>query len=652
MRAGLFALLIYASLASAQPWQWELTAEYWQNPTNFPVLTPEEFPVCVADVTGDGLDDVLQFGVNIYLSQQQDDGTWLENLIPGGPSPADQYYATAQNLDSDPAAELVFFPINSQGSILCYQIDRSAGEWAWIARPDLLEGRIPADVQTPFAMIWGNFDHNDDEEVAVLLNADVFDGLLQVFQRTTPADPWSLSYSITIPFQFRSFYSGDFDSDGDRDLALELSGIDDLEGTMIIENTPTNLVWHDLNQELLGPGGGDLDDDGEWEFLYLNSCTVPPIQSVDGPFLMHANSLIDMSFERDLRPFAAVAGNLNGPDGHYVAATSNYFCFSPWGGPNTSRTDFRDVRADQYPLPLFHLDGYAFYKFSLGDVDGDGWVDMLGLYMAYNGLGWQETRWKMFHNIGNDIADMFEMLPVDFIADQHDYASELLIPRLGDVDGDGRAELIVYPNGSPPPGTIQIYRLEALTPNEIITRALDLEAGLPDSVTSFEAADLDGDGLVELLPVVNGVRDSYFYRNGAWIAYDVLPEILSVIRGFADWDHNGTLDIFTGNGIYLNLTPSDADEPGILQPSSFVLSVYPNPFNAQTTISFDLPLAGDVSLRLYDLLGREVETLLNERMTAGSHSLSYSATDLPSGVYFVRLASDHVNATHKLLLLK
>lgn len=87
-------------------------------------------------------------------------------------------------------------------------------------------------------------------------------------------------------------------------------------------------------------------------------------------------------------------------------------------------------------------------------------------------------------------------------------------------------------------------------------------------------------------------------------------------------------------------------------PNAFALSAYPNPFNAQTTITFDLPRAGDVTLKLFDVLGREIETLLNEPLAAGTHAHNLTASQLPSGVYFVKLSANSVTATHKLLLLK
>jgi hypothetical protein len=64
---------------------------------------------------------------------------------------------------------------------------------------------------------------------------------------------------------------------------------------------------------------------------------------------------------------------------------------------------------------------------------------------------------------------------------------------------------------------------------------------------------------------------------------------------------------------------------------------YPNPFNPSTTIRFELPQSSDVRLSVFDLLGREVSVLVNEKKEAGYHSVNFDASNLFSGVYFYRL---------------
>jgi hypothetical protein len=88
-------------------------------------------------------------------------------------------------------------------------------------------------------------------------------------------------------------------------------------------------------------------------------------------------------------------------------------------------------------------------------------------------------------------------------------------------------------------------------------------------------------------------------------------------------------------------------------PAKFKLEQnYPNPFNPSTSISFSLGIYGFTSLRVYDVLGREVAILVNEQKPAGTYTQQWNATALSSGVYFYRLQAGSLSETKKLLLLK
>lgn len=79
---------------------------------------------------------------------------------------------------------------------------------------------------------------------------------------------------------------------------------------------------------------------------------------------------------------------------------------------------------------------------------------------------------------------------------------------------------------------------------------------------------------------------------------------------------------------------------------------YPNPFNPETTLSFDLPHAGIVTLNLYDLQGQQIMSLQDGWLSAGSYMVVLNATNLTGGVYFARLTSPEYNRAQKLILLK
>jgi hypothetical protein len=88
-------------------------------------------------------------------------------------------------------------------------------------------------------------------------------------------------------------------------------------------------------------------------------------------------------------------------------------------------------------------------------------------------------------------------------------------------------------------------------------------------------------------------------------------------------------------------------------PTEFALhGNYPNPFNPSTSIRFDLPEASEVRLQVFDLLGREVATVLNKAMEAGQHAVTWEAGTLPSGVYLYRLEAGEFVETRRMVLLK
>jgi choice-of-anchor A domain-containing protein/uncharacterized repeat protein (TIGR01451 family) len=79
---------------------------------------------------------------------------------------------------------------------------------------------------------------------------------------------------------------------------------------------------------------------------------------------------------------------------------------------------------------------------------------------------------------------------------------------------------------------------------------------------------------------------------------------------------------------------------------------YPNPFNPTTTIEFALPKAGKYALKIYNILGQEVASLINNELTAGYHTVSFNASKMASGIYIYRLSGSNVNISKKMLLMK
>ena len=88
-------------------------------------------------------------------------------------------------------------------------------------------------------------------------------------------------------------------------------------------------------------------------------------------------------------------------------------------------------------------------------------------------------------------------------------------------------------------------------------------------------------------------------------------------------------------------------------PSSFSLSQnYPNPFNPTTNIKFDIAKNGFASIKIYDILGKEVATLVNENLKSGTYEVTFDGSDLSSGTYFYQLRVSDFVETKRMVLIK
>ncbi|NQU05174.1 MAG: T9SS type A sorting domain-containing protein, partial [Calditrichaeota bacterium] len=112
--------------------------------------------------------------------------------------------------------------------------------------------------------------------------------------------------------------------------------------------------------------------------------------------------------------------------------------------------------------------------------------------------------------------------------------------------------------------------------------------------------------------------------------------------------------VLAGEMIYRKDTFAVIDLAAVSElPSEFgIISVYPNPFNAQTRITYSLPEASLVDLAIFDLNGRRINQLTGSRMSAGMHTVSFNGTGIPSGIYFIRLNAGQQKSEWKVALVK
>ncbi|MGB5847988.1 MAG: T9SS type A sorting domain-containing protein [Ignavibacteriaceae bacterium] len=137
--------------------------------------------------------------------------------------------------------------------------------------------------------------------------------------------------------------------------------------------------------------------------------------------------------------------------------------------------------------------------------------------------------------------------------------------------------------------------------------------------------ELINEGIIDTLVLAIGINDSYIFasgvREGIWRR--PLSEIISSVQ-----------------------SSSELPEYFILEQN------YPNPFNPTTKIRYSVPKSSNVVIKVFDILGNEIETLVNEEKVTGTYELTWYASNLPSGVYFYHLNAGEFINTKKMILLK
>ena len=119
------------------------------------------------------------------------------------------------------------------------------------------------------------------------------------------------------------------------------------------------------------------------------------------------------------------------------------------------------------------------------------------------------------------------------------------------------------------------------------------------------------------------------------------------------FEYNEPLLLAIGDGSVTVSATSVGNQNDPIIPEKFAItSIYPNPFNPQTSISFDLPHSSRIEIVVYNLLGEKAAEIFEGSMNAGSHNLTFDASNLSSGVYLLNLSTDEGSITSKLVLMK
>lgn len=194
------------------------------------------------------------------------------------------------------------------------------------------------------------------------------------------------------------------------------------------------------------------------------------------------------------------------------------------------------------------------------------------------------------------------------------------------------------------------FHMNFWTANDTFDKSFNLKfsewGGTDGEVSAFEYS-------------LNNASNPPLDEQGVWVTVDIplsswTPiNAPNVVRGdVAQFVITSNLDVVYVANMYVYREGSVSTEPGET-PRKFELGQnYPNPFNPTTNISYSIPQSGDVTLEVFNVMGQRVATLVNGVQSAGSHTTSFDASNLSSGVYMYRLNFEGASQTRQMLLVK
>lgn len=473
-------------------------------------------------------------------------------------------------------------------------------------------------------------------------------------------------------FQFYAPALADIDADGDLDLFAgssdpALALYRNIGSAAALQFVSENLgfVTPPENMSFITPAFVDIDNDLDLDLFCGSNHGFVTFYRNDGTPSAPSFNLTIQQLVLDFLDFGFYAvPALVDIDGD---ADLDLFCGSESGG-----LDYLENTGDSVH-PQFQWQTDPFQEVFVGrdlaiawdDLDSDGDFDLL--------VGTSIETVYLFSNNGTSVAAQLDSIGA--LQDTSSNPVRGFRPELADIDADRDLDLFLVvwlPDGR---NAIRVYE-NIGTPQEpaftLWPEVLTDQNGAP--ITSYDMlvrlADIDHDDDLDLfLGTADGNIVSYENTGSPAMASFALVTVLfgNVETGgsqrcfpfFADIDADNDLDLFVGRNtgglfFYRNTTvPTTVHGEGVTSLQSFALAQnYPNPFNPVTTIRFALAQRSRATLKLHDILGREVMTLVDKELPSGEHRAVLDATNLASGVYLCRLQAEALSETRKIVVLK
>lgn len=513
---------------------------------------------------------------------------------------------------------------------------------------------------------WKDFDGDYDLDVLVtgfdLYGTDYYVSKIFCYENNT-----YLPKSITPDGVFQGDADWfDFDNDGDQDVII--IGKDPLSPlTALYENRDSAFHLVDEGFSPFANGSidwGDFDNDGDNDILLTGETNAAPLYCASKIYRNYQGSFIEL--EANLAPVKFGKGLFGDYD--MDGDLDILLCGRTFDGEKWEAITkiYKNQSGDFNPTSDLII-GLESGSIKWVDLDNDGDLDIIG-----NGLTGRFNNRKPvtiyyfyqagnYHYVNTYLGDL--------------YGGDLTI---GDIDADGAIDIIqtgydslYYPN-------TKLFINMTNNENEEPTPPTNLSADATDSsyIFSWEPANDDhtpslgltynlrigtGSGKSDLFPCNSDTSGYHFVPATGNIGHNNSWEIKNLpAEGTLYWTVQAIDNSFSGSPFAdeQKIILTGSSEEYLNLPTNFSLSQnYPNPFNPQTTIKFALPTPGRIILKVYNVIGQEIETLIEKNYQPGYHQIKWNAQSLASGVYFYRIEIINereilYSATRKTLLIK
>jgi hypothetical protein len=460
----------------------------------------------------------------------------------------------------------------------------------------------------------------------------------------------------SIPNITGSLDAADIDGDGDLDVLTSASGIAAIGVPVSVLKNNGNGTFSSAVNYSIRSGGvqgklRDLNNDGRPDIIFASAISSPPydfhyaINNGDGTFGAVQTKQINACGWSDIDAFDmnndgfkdVVITEWLGCQNIGESARRIFICLN--NGNGTFANPIIKV-VNPFPSALVGA-----------DFNGDGKIDIatghslsVSIHLG-TGTG----------DIGTPLNYPVEQSPYDMVAADFNNDGKLDLAACTEYEHEGMSVLLGNGDGTFQPA--QNY-FGAYSPD------LRNESGIA-------AGDVDNDGDKDILVSNAASNDiSVYINNGSGtfsfkMRYGASWSASGIV--FKDFTGDGKLDIITATnlppaGFQSALIMIRGKNTGIVGinsaltsavPENYILSQnFPNPFNPVTRINYALPKAGVVTLKVYDVLGKETAVLVNEYKNAGNYTAEFNGTSMPSGIYFYKLSSGNFTSIKKMSLVK